>query len=121
MKTTTYFIVFLLLPGGILFSCKSKQGTTSMSDEQKKIEQTILSEGYIKAKVVNLKDKDGCGFLLQNMADKQLLNPIAWPEGDMYKIEGNMVWVKYRESRINQTTCLQSKPVVIDEIKLIEK
>ncbi len=92
-----------------------------MSDEDKKREQIILSEGYIKAKVVNLKDKDGCGFLLENMETKLLLNPISWPEETNYKIEGTLVWLKYRESRSSQTSCFQSKPVVIDEIKVIEK
>jgi len=113
------FIVFTLV---LLVGCKTKQSsTTTMSDEDKKREQTIISEGYIKAKVVNLKDKDGCGFLLENTANKELLNPISWPEETNYKVEGTLVWLKYRESRSSQSACFQSKPVVIDEIKIIEK
>jgi hypothetical protein len=121
IKSSVNCALLCLVLLSLIVGCKSKQATATMSEEEKKMEQTILNEGYIKAKVVNLKGKDGCGFLLENAADKQLLNPISWPEGANYKTEGTLVWVKYRESRINQTTCLQSKPVVIDEIKLIEK
>ncbi len=111
-----FVLTFVLITG-----CKTKQSTTTMSDDDKKREQTILSEGYIKAKIINLKDKDGCGFLLENTANKELLNPISWPEDTNYKVEGALVWLKYRESRSSQSACFQSKPVVIDEIKMIEK
>jgi len=118
-KYSISYIVFIVV---LLVGCKTKQSsTTTMSDEDKKREQTIISEGYIKAKVVNLKDKDGCGFLLENTANKELLNPISWPEETNYKVEGTLVWLKYRESRSSQSACFQSKPVVIDEIKIIEK
>ncbi|MFT5600185.1 MAG: hypothetical protein ACI9N1_000419 [Flavobacteriales bacterium] len=81
-------------------------------------EKTILSEGYSKAKVVN---KGGeCGFMLEVIDGGSLLNPISWPEPEVYQKEGNIVWVKYRESRSPQNGCLEGKPAVIDEIKLIE-
>jgi hypothetical protein len=109
-------VLFVLLN----VQCITKKPSSTNNQDQQKREEVILSEGYIKAKVVDLKGKDGCNLLLQNMANQELLNPVSWPEEVAYKKPGVMVYVKYRESRIQQSTCLSSKPIVIDEIKLIE-
>lgn len=118
MKLIIFPCIVLL---SLAFSaCKVKQPAISSEDEKKR-EATIISEGYIKAKVVNFKDKDGCGFVLENTATKELFSPISWPTDQNYKVDGALVWVKYRISRSSQEGCFQSKPIVIDEIKMIGK
>jgi hypothetical protein len=100
--------------------CTTKKEARAAQPEHKKQEEMMINEGYIKAKVIDLKGKDGCEILLENLLNKELLNPISWPEEVAYKKPGTLVYVKYRESRIQQSTCFSSKPVMLDEIKIIK-
>lgn len=121
-------LLFLLMLG--LSSCTGMRDTNSnnednantdeMSKDEKR-EQDILAAGYSKCEVVDMGTQDECGFVLQDLNAKQLYKPVQW-EGEfaMYKQNGNIVYIKYRASKVTQTVCLQSMPIILDEMKLVE-
>jgi hypothetical protein len=123
-KEITIMKTLLTLSLGLVIafaSCNTtKQTAEEAAAEVQKMERekTIMSEGYSKAKVIN---KGGeCGFMLETLVGSNLLNPVSWSEPEIFQKEGAIVWVKYRESRAPQNGCTDGKPVVIDEMKLIE-
>lgn len=125
-----YYIIFLV-SAIALISCTGTQNTTSGGDEEmvtetevnkeKEREEVILSEGYSKCEVVDMGTQDECGFVLQDLNAKQFYRPLQWDgEFAMYKQAGNIVYIKFRGSKVTQTVCLQSMPIILDEMKLVE-
>lgn len=107
-------------------SCTGTKNTSSKDDnssssEKEDREKVILSEGYSKCEVIDMGSKDECGFVLQDLNQNQLYKPVQW-EGEFaeYKKAGNIVYIKFRSSRITQTVCFQSMPIILDEMKLVE-
>jgi hypothetical protein len=98
----------------------SEDTTEEISKEDER-EEMILSEGYSKCEVVDMGSQDDCGFVLQDLNAKQLYRPLQWGgEFDLYKQNGNIVYIKYRASKATQTVCLQSMPIILEEMKLVE-
>lgn len=115
-----------------LVSCTGTQNTTSSGEnnstetekeisKEEEREKMILSAGYKKCEVVDMGTEDECGFVLQDLSEKKLYKPVQWQsEFVPYREDGNIVYVKFRGSKVTQTVCLQSMPVILDEMKLIE-
>lgn len=127
MKTLN---IFIILFSAALLSCTGTQNTTSSGDsndsdfelsKEEEREQLILSEGYNKCEVVDMGTEDECGFVLQDLNAKKLYKPVQW-EGEFaeYKKAGNIVYIKFRGSKVTQTVCLQSMPIILDEMKLVQ-
>lgn len=121
-------LLFLLMLS--LLSCTGMKDTSANNEEntnteevrkEEKREQEILAAGYSKCEVVDMGSQDECGFVLQDLNAKKLYKPVQW-EGEfaMYQQNGNIVYIKYRASKITQTVCLQSMPIILDEMKLVE-
>ncbi|CAG5078217.1 hypothetical protein [Parvicella tangerina] len=122
---TTLLLIFLV-------SCTGTQNTTSSGEnnstetekeisKEEEREKMILSAGYKKCEVVDMGTEDECGFVLQDLSEKKLYKPVQWQsEFVPYREDGNIVYVKFRGSKVTQTVCLQSMPVILDEMKLIE-
>lgn len=102
-------------------SDSSENSSTEQDKNEKAREEAIFADGYKKCKVVDKGGVDGCGILLEDVNGGQLYNPVAWDEDFMpYKKTGNLVYIKFRSSKISQTSCLSSMPIIVDEMKLIE-
>lgn len=122
-----YYLTLLFFSTLAFSSCTGTQSTTSSGDSstdanpEKAREEVILSEGYSKCEVVDMGAQDECGFVLQDLNAKKFYKPVQW-EGEFaeYKKAGNVVYIKFRSSRITQTVCLQSMPILLDEMKLVE-
>lgn len=120
-------LILSIFSSVVFASCTGTQNTTSSDnsskdDEPEKArEEVILSEGYSKCEVIDMGTQDECGFVLQDLNEKKLYKPVQW-EGELaeYKKAGNIVYIKFRTSRITQTVCLQSMPILLDEMKLVE-
>ena len=126
-------LYYIILLSSFFFAtaCTGTKATTSAEnettvtdtevDKEMTREEIILSEGYSKCEVVDMGTEDECGFVLQDLNAKQLYKPLQWSdEFASYKQAGNIVYIKYRPSKATQTVCLQSMPVMIDEMKLVE-
>jgi hypothetical protein len=105
-----------------ILSCNTSKNavstaTNEATNEMKSNAERLSEAGFEEMTVIDMKQEDGCGFILKSTTNKQIYNPIEWIEEEI-KVNGNVVWVKYRTSKITQTTCLKSTPIIIDEIKL---
>lgn len=111
MNIAGLFVTILLLAS----ACKEVAGV--IADDSPAVE-TKIEEGYLKAFATNQYGDEGCGWVLYS-EEVGLLMPIDLEE--KYKQEGLEMLVKYRPSRVQQETCFNAKPILIDEILLIEK
>lgn len=126
------FLNILLLSIFSLTSCTGSKSTSSDSANGKNSnseelsleeerEQNILNAGYKKCEIVDMGEKDGCGFIMKDLNADQIYRPVQWEgEFEHFKKDGNIVYVKFRGSKIAQTVCFQSMPVILDEMKLVE-
>lgn len=112
----------------ILNSCSGTQQTTNNNENltpeeiaKAERDKTAFEGGYLKCEVVDLKGDDGCGILIKDLKSGQLFNPISWHEDFVsYRVAGNIVYLKYTPSKISQSNCFSSIPIVIEELKLAE-
>lgn len=101
-------------------SSSGEEETVELSDKEQR-DEMVLAAGYSKCEVVDMGTQDECGFVLQDLNAKLLYKPLTWDEEfSSYKADGNIVYIKFRPSKATQTVCLQSMPIVIDEMKLVE-
>ncbi len=127
------FFYSILLSALFLSACTGTQNTSSadnnetegnttdeLTPEQER-EKVILAEGYSKCKVVDMGSQDECGFVLQDLNGNNLYKPLQWKDEFVnYRQDGNVVYIKFRGSKVTQTVCLQSMPIIVDEMKLVE-
>ncbi len=119
MKNIIYYS-FLLALVSIGLSCKTntKPSTvleTEIEDPSTKSELTLISEGYVKAIVLDKQNHYDCGFLIQLEQDDQLLFPLRLKEE--LKQDHLKVWILFRPIRPIQANCPDAKPVEIEGIQ----
>ena len=108
------------------FSCSSTKSVASESTSEEAVEETspeqkredmIKADGYFKGKVANYSDKEGCGIVIELVDVDRVIIPVELE--NTYRQEGLMLWVKFTDSRIQQS-CGAGSPAVIHEVKVIE-
>ena len=62
--------------------------------------------------------KKDCGFVIEDVVSKNQYFPISWLE-ESYKVEGNVVYVKFNTPANQNNNCPNTKSIVMEEIKLI--
>ena len=116
-----YILIYLTL-GLTLLSCDTTKQTTETVDNTietvKSDEARLADAGFAQMVVVDMKNEGGCSFVLKDKKTGTIYNPISWIDEDENKVNGKVVWVKYHTSKIAQTTCLSSTPIVMEELKL---
>lgn len=117
----TFIILFASACTGTKSTTDSSNNSITENTEEESKEEKVLAAGYKKCEILNLDGKDGCGFLLKDLNEDALYNPIDWSgKFATFRTVGNVVYVRLRPSKIAQTTCLISTPVMIDEMKLVK-
>jgi hypothetical protein len=104
-----------------LFSSACKEITNSIVDGSEQANK-MITDGFRKGRITNAFESDGCDFLIELTGDdgsKELLSPIKMT--DSFKKEGINVLVKFHYSRIQQEKCMNSRPIIIDDIQMMKK
>jgi len=114
-------ILSVLAASLFLFSSACKEMTNEIVDNSEQAKE-MINDGFINGTITNAYAADGCDFLIEVMNEdgsNELLSPVGMP--DAFKKEGLTVLVKFHYSRIQQEKCLNSRPVVIDDIQRTKK
>lgn len=109
-----YRITVLFLAWILLFSCE----VTPTPKSEKAVER-INSDGTL-VKITNGFSEEGCAWLVQIEEDgkQELLMPINLES--KFKVEGQQLRIKFHFSKINQSDCQLGRPIVLDELILVD-
>lgn len=104
--------IVLVISTGFLLSSSCKDVSSNSSVE-------LGSDKFVTATITEKYSKDGCGFILtvQENGKTLLFDPVSLE--NKFKQEGMKVIVKFHISRVQQTSCFNAQPVIIDDIKAI--
>jgi hypothetical protein len=105
-------IAFVVLAGILLSSsCREIDGTEVVVNDNSEFIQGTITEKH---------SEGDCGFLIATAVDgdrTQYYFPVEL--GNEFKVEGMKVEMKFHTSRIQQTTCLNAQPIIIDEMRAL--
>lgn len=109
----------LLLIGffGFFISCKTTTTNSNSIHENTenssgKSTLTLMSEGYVKASVLDKTDSYDCGFIIALEEGEKFLYPLHLKEE--FKKNDLKVWVLYRPIRPIQANCPDAMPVELE-------
>ncbi len=109
------FIGLLALSSACKTNSSSSSVTSIEEQPETKSEITLMSEGYVKATVLDKNDLYDCGFLLRLEKDGRMLYPRKLVEG--FNKDQLKVWILYRPIRPIQANCPDVIPIYIEDIQ----
>lgn len=72
-------------------------------------------EKYIKATVIDMRELDGCGFMLTLESGKKLQPTPALTEE--FSVQDKQVWIKYQIRKGTVGICMSGQIVTVDDIQ----
>ncbi len=114
------FLFFSLL---LVIGCKNhsantiseKKENTEIQVENEKSELSLISEGYLKATILDKRNSYDCGYLIELDEDKSLLYPLKLDP--RFQLDQQKIWILYRPIRPIQANCPNANPIQIEGLQ----